>query len=59
MKYHFFNRWEVYEFIKQQRWRDNEINTRMIMDAFPGIEPEEVSEGIEEYKAAKWLKKGA
>lgn len=53
------SKWDVYEFLKKQQWSNESIDIKRVVDNFKELEPEEISEGIEEYKAAKWLHKAA
>lgn len=53
------SKWNVYEFLKLQEWKNDSVDIRKVINEFPELEPEEIAEGIEEYKAAKWLRKVA
>lgn len=53
------SKWDVYEFLKRQQWKNESVNIKRVVAEFPELEPDEISEGIEEYKAAKWLLKVA
>jgi hypothetical protein len=54
------SRWDVYEYLKKYGLPDHLLpRVQQLEPIFPEIEREEIEEGIEEYKAARWLKKGA
>ncbi|MEK4108156.1 hypothetical protein NST28_29235 [Paenibacillus sp. FSL R10-2791] len=54
------NKWEIYEYLKRCGYSDKMIpSAKSLKMRFPNADREEILEGIEEYKAAKWLRKGA
>lgn len=54
------NPWEIYEYLKKCNYSDDTIpNIQSLKLRFPKANSEDIYEGIEEYKAARWLRKGA
>ena len=52
------DRWTVYEYLKQHRYMNECIpNAKMLYNLFPDADMHEIQEGIEEYKAARWIQK--
>jgi hypothetical protein len=54
------SRWDVYEYLKKHALPNHLLpRAQQLEPIFPELEREEIQEGIEEYKAAKWLRKVA
>lgn len=54
------NKWVIYEYLKKCNYSDEMVpSVKSLKVSFPKTRHEDIAEGIEEYKAAKWLRKGA
>jgi hypothetical protein len=50
----------IYEYLKKCNYSDAMVpSIKSLKMRFPKAKREDIAEGIEEYKSAKWLRKGA